>query len=161
MTEVSEDASVNAAGYISGNHIDYLFGILYEARRMKDEYTEAQRTIIDCPEFYDMDRLNMVLAMSRLSDKSLAEWEEKLLVLRRLSDGVNEELFDFQQVRIITMFLMLLESLKPRSLRHLENFLSALTDGEWVDGLIIGKGHDSEFRCIDKASEEVKKEFGL
>lgn len=163
MTDlVGGDASLNAAGYIAGDHIDYLFGVLYEARRMKDNYSAEQRGIIDdSPNSEELDRLNMVITFSRLSDRALSEWEERLLVLRRLADGANEDLFDYQMVKILTMFIMVLSCMKPRSRRHLENYLSAITDGDWMDGFFHGKGQDIEFRCVDKAEELVKKAFGL
>lgn len=128
---------------------------------MKDSYTESQQEVIERTASPDFDRLSLVHAMSRTSDNALAAWEERLLVLRRLADGEEDELYEFQDIRIITMFFMLLASLKPRSKRHLENFLSALSDGDWMDGFIMGKGNDTEFRCVDRASEDVRNHFGL
>lgn len=158
----SEDVSTNSAGYITSDYIDSLFAMLYEAKRMKDGYTEDQRKLInDRWGMGGQDRGAMVHAMSQLSDDYLASWEENLLMLQKLSDNNTDDLYDYQQVRIITMFLMILGSLKPRSRRHLENFLSAVTDGDWVDGFILGKGSESEFRCIDRATEGTRKEFGL
>lgn len=161
MIDDLKDESVRAAGHIAGDHIDYLFGVLYEAKRMKDGYTEDQKAIIEETASPEFDRLALVHAMSRNSDESLANWEQKLMVLRRLADGADDDLYDCQEIRIITMFFMLLAQLKPRSMRHLENFLAALTDGEWMDGFILGKGNDTEFRAVDRADEQVRKHFGL
>lgn len=161
MTQLSDDASVQAAGHVAGEHADWLFGVLYEAKRMKDAYTDEQKEIIEDSVSPEMDRLMIVQAMSRISDDALAEWEKKLLVLRRLADGAEDELYEYQDIRIITMFFMLLAQMKPRSKRHLENFLTALTDGDWMDGFILGKGNDTEFRAVDRANDEVRKAFGL
>lgn len=162
MTDIAgKDAALNAAGYIAGDFIDNMFGVLYEARRMKDHFTLEQKRVVEACSTTESDRMKMVFAMSQLSDKALAEWEERLLVLRRLADGANEDLFDYQQIKIVTMFLVVLGCMKPRSRRHLENFLNALTDGDWMDGFIMGKGGDIEFRCVDRADEEVRKSFGL
>jgi hypothetical protein len=68
---------------------------------------------------------------------------------------------DIKNVGLVEGFIMFVSELKPRSLRHLENFISAATDGEWVDGLFTYKGKDSEFRSIDRCSDETKAEFGL
>ena len=80
MTQLSDDASVQAAGHVAGEHTDWLFGVLYEAKRMKDAYTDEQKEIIEDSVSPEMDRLMIVQAMSRISDDALAEWEKKLLV---------------------------------------------------------------------------------
>lgn len=156
------DLSKITAQFFLKDHVARMMKVINNGRTLRDSFSKEQKEILDetnqNPELGD---LNLAIAISKMPEESVVKWEANLqLVDDCISDDVDS-LLSHADVNTLTLFLALMRTLKDRSRRHLDNFLEAAADGEWVDALIIAKGNDSEFRTIDHCSDEARAEFGI
>lgn len=86
---------------------------------------------------------------------------ENLQNLETTLDTNCNDCVSIKELKLIEQFFMLVKTMRPRSLRHLETFLDAATDGDWLDAMIVVRDGGTEFRTIDKCSGDSRAEFGI
>lgn len=148
-----------AKSLLISEKIEKMIGIVEHAKELRKFLHEDHKDLLTNP-IKGHDEFSVALGLTRVSDNFFDEFETTLYEIAELARNRIERV-GIKNVDLVEGIILLLNELKPRSIRHLENFINAATDGEWVDGLFIFKGKDSEFRCIDRSSDDARREFGL
>lgn len=159
---VIHDTTVLSTSVLIEQHISHMLEVIRVGKELRSTYSKDQAKILEENHANPrIDDLNLAFAVSKMSINSVDQWERDLNIMGGVVEDKLTDLIDSQDIKIMNLFVMALASLKPRSRRHLLNFLEAITDNEWCDGFFLAKGNDSEFRFVDKASELARAEFGL
>ena len=162
---MEQDLDTAAKAVLVGKRIDSMLEIVKSAKKMRKVLTylpEENRSVIEAVRNVPgIDEMSIIMGFASVSDGFLEDFETTLNEIAEMASIQAGEVIDIRHLSLVESFIAAISELKPRSIRHLENFFSAATDGEWVDGMFLARGKDSEFRCIDRCSEVAREEFGL
>lgn len=158
---MEQDLDSTAKAILVEQKIDKMLDIVANAKTIRKAFNEEQQDILSVThEVPGLDAMSVSLGLAKVSDEFFNEFETTLYEISEMAKG-HVDTVSIQHTALVESFIVFISELKPRSLRHLENFLDATTSGEWVDGLMLGHGKDSEFRCIDRCSDVARSEFGI
>lgn len=147
------DLDEAAKSILVGKKIDKMLDIVADAKEMRKAFKISH-------DVAKLDANSVAIGLAQTSDEFFSEFETTLYEIAEMArDKVDA--VEIKHTMLVEAFIVFISELKPRSIRHLENFLSAATDGEFVDSLFIAHGKDSEVRCIDRCSDDTKANFGL
>lgn len=159
---MEQDLDIAARAILVSEKIHKMLEIVDNARALRKAFPEEQKQILaHSHNISGLDELSIALGLARVSEEFFKEFESALYEIAAMARQQAVDALNTKNLDLLEGFIVMISQLKPRSLRHLENFFSAATDGEWVDGLFVAKGKDSEFRCIDQCSDDAREEFGL
>lgn len=145
------DLDIAAKAIVVSQKIEKMLGIIEVAKNLRKIISNDGAS---------ESGIAIALGLAGASEELFNDFETTLYMIQDIAEQQAISV-GVENIHLIEGFIVMISQLKPRSLRHLEHFISAATDDEWVDGLFTVKGTESEFRCIDRCSDAAKAEFGL